>query len=408
MKNANSNKIVIIIIGILVLGLGGYFVYDNVIKGNSQKNDNVENENSKDDNENSTNDGINSKEEDDTAKMDVTMKDNIVYVNGNKVDMYTLFNKRNSYRINYNNETEFYAHRDGGTDATLEYEIIDEYKDKYPIIVLCNYMKVSKSGYYKWKYRQKHPSQKELARQRDIELIKEIHEKHPSHGYRWINAFIRNKYGIIMSDNHVHLCCKYEGIRSKGKHYQWKKPGEQQYKFNNLIWNGWKYLSKPFEVIVSDMTAFWVKGTYYELTLYFDAWNKEIVGYGLSSRKGSIHSYYDGLNQVLERIKKEQTDQLIILHTDQGSVYSSESYNKLLDNYNIERSMSRAGTPTDNPVNESLNGWIKEELIIDFDLKHCSAVPKLIEEYIYYYNNERPSYALKYKTPIQYKIESGF
>lgn len=60
------------------------------------------------------------------------------------------------------------------------------------------------------------------------------------------------------------------------------------------------------------MTAFWVKGTYYELTLYFDAWNKEIVGYGLSSRKGSIHSYYDGLNQVLERIKKEQTDQLII------------------------------------------------------------------------------------------------
>lgn len=37
MKNANSNKIVIIIIGILVLGLGGYFVYDNVIKGNSQK-----------------------------------------------------------------------------------------------------------------------------------------------------------------------------------------------------------------------------------------------------------------------------------------------------------------------------------------------------------------------------------
>ena len=156
------------------------------------------------------------------------------------------------------------------------------------------------------------------------------------------------------------------------------------------------------------MTAFWVKGIYYELTLYFDAWNKEIVGYGLSSRKGSVKSYYDGLNQVLERIKKEQTDQLIILHTDQGSVYSSESYNKLLDNYNIERAMSRAGTPTDNPVNESLNGWIKEELIIDFDLKNCSDVSKLIEEYIYYYNNERPSYALKYKTPIQYKIESGF
>ena len=70
--------------------------------------------------------------------------------------------------------------------------------------------------------------------------------------------------------------------------------------------------------------------------------------------------------------------------------------------------MSRAGTPIDNPVNESLNGWIKEELIIDFDLKHCENVPNLIELYINYYNYERPSYALNYKTPIQYKTESEF
>ena len=70
--------------------------------------------------------------------------------------------------------------------------------------------------------------------------------------------------------------------------------------------------------------------------------------------------------------------------------------------------MSRAGTPTDNPVNESLNGWIKEELMLDFNLKQCDDVTKLIEEYIYYYNNERPSYALKYKTPIQFKIELGY
>ena len=63
---------------------------------------------------------------------------------------------------------------------------------------------------------------------------------------------------------------------------------------------------------------------------------------------------------------------------------------------------------TDNPVNESLNGWIKEELFIDFDLKYSENVPNLIKLYIDYYNNERPSYALNYKTLIQYKFESGF
>ena len=267
---------------------------------------------------------------------------------------------------------------------------------------------MSRSGYYKWKYRKENPSIKEITRQSDLRLIKEVHNKHKSHGYRWLNAFIRNEYGIVYTDNYVHRLCKYDDIKYQGKHYQWKKPDEENRKFHNLIWNGWKCLTKPFEVIVSDMTAFWVKGVYYELTMYFDAWNKEIVGYGLVSRKGDIRSYYDGLNQVLVKIKEEQISEPIILHTDQGSVYSSNNYNNLLTEFNIQRSMSRAGTPTDNPVNESLNGWIKEELFIDFDLKNSSDVPNLIKLYIDYYNNERPCYSLNYKTPIQYKIESGF
>lgn len=43
-------------------------------------------------------------------------------------------------------------------------------------------MSISRSGYYKWKYRQEHPTLKMIARQEDIKLIKEVHDKHPSHG----------------------------------------------------------------------------------------------------------------------------------------------------------------------------------------------------------------------------------
>jgi len=84
------------------------------------------------------------------------------------------------------------------------------------------------------------------------------------------------------------------------------------------------------------MTAFLVRGVYYELTMYFDALNKEIVGYGLVSRKGDIRSYYDGLNQVLNKIKEEQISEPIILHTDQGSVYSSNNCNNLLTEFNVQ------------------------------------------------------------------------
>ena len=65
-------------------------------------------------------------------------------------------------------------------------------------------MSVSRSGYYKWKFRQEHPTMKMISRQSDIDLITEIHNKHKAHGYRWINAFARRNYGVIWSDHHVH------------------------------------------------------------------------------------------------------------------------------------------------------------------------------------------------------------
>lgn len=70
---------------------------------------------------------------------------------------------------------------------------------------------------------------------------------------------------------------------------------------------------------------------------------------------------------------------MITLHTAQGSVYSLDSYNKLIEGYNIQRSMSRPETPPDNLINESLNGWIKEELVIGFGLKHYKDVPNLLK-----------------------------
>jgi putative transposase len=132
------------------------------------------------------------------------------------------------------------------------------------------------------------------------------------------------------------------------------------------------------------------------------------LSYKLADRCGDTSPYYDGLKDVLKIIKKEEPTEPTVLHTDQGSVYSSISYNKLTNDYNIKRSMSRAGAPTDNPINESLNGWIKEELFLDFSLGKSNDVHQSIKKYVHYFNNERFSYALNYKTPVQFKYEQGF
>ncbi|MBQ8767461.1 MAG: integrase core domain-containing protein [Clostridia bacterium] len=66
---------------------------------------------------------------------------------------------------------------------------------------------------------------------------------------------------------------------------------------------------------------------------------------------------------------------------------------------NIKRSTSRVGTSTDNPTIESLNGWIKEEMRKDFDLRNVDNIHLFIENYVHYFNNERLSYKLNY-TPL--------
>ena len=156
------------------------------------------------------------------------------------------------------------------------------------------------------------------------------------------------------------------------------------------------------ECVVSDMTAFYVKGIYYELTLYMDLWNDELIAHSLSSKRGDRMTYLNGLQDVIE-FKKQYPNQELVLHSDRGSVYASKSYNELLPMYNITRSMSRAGTPTDNAAMEAINGWVKAELFTDLHITSADDVPGQVTEYIRFFNEERPAYALGYLTPKQYR-----
>ena len=82
------------------------------------------------------------------------------------------------------------------------------------------------------------------------------------------------------------------------------------------------------------------------------------------------------------------------------------AYNELIRDTNIVRSMSRAGKPTDNPVNEALNGWIKEELTVDFGIEGCREkrdFREVMERYVRFYNEQRPCFAIGYDTPANYR-----
>lgn len=262
-------------------------------------------------------------------------------------------------------------------------------------------MGVSRSGYYKWKNRGKPKA--EDKKQQVIKLVAEVHKEHPSHGYRWVCAYIRINLGVTFSENYVYKAFRYLGIKAETKHKKKYRPRKIKDKYPNLIFSTWETVDRPRQVIVSDMTVLKTYWIYVEVTFYFDVFTKQILSWKMTNQRGLRNQYIEGLEDIVKLLRgcREPT----ILHTDQGSVYASIAYNELIKDTNIVRSMSRAGKPTDNPVNESLNGWIKEELYVDFGIENVRYVDRLIEvirAYVDYYNEKRPSYAIGYDTPDNY------
>lgn len=247
-----------------------------------------------------------------------------------------------------------------------EFEIVELLSRDYDVQDLCQLMGVSRSGYYKWKKRDK--SRRDMKREEVIALVSKIHEAHPSHGYRWVAAYLRANYGQSCSDSYIYKAFRYLGIQSETKHKPHYRPRKVRDLYPNLIFTTWETVDRPRQVIVSDMTVLkpWI--FYLELTLYFDVFTKQILTWKLSERRGGREQYLDGLADVIELLRGKEE-------------------------------------PTDNPVNEELNGWIKEELYIDFRLEECrtrDAVKEVLHRYVDFYNRQRPCFAIGYDTPYNY------
>lgn len=91
----------------------------------------------------------------------------------------------------------------------------------------------------------------------------------------------------------------------------------------------------------------------------------------------------------------------IMIHSDQGSHYTSLSYQELLKENGILQSMSRRGNCWDNAPQESFFAILKTES----ELHKCTSYEKLAHtliEYINYYNNDRPQWDLNRMTPYEY------
>ena len=98
----------------------------------------------------------------------------------------------------------------------------------------------------------------------------------------------------------------------------------------------------------------------------------------------------------------------LILHSDQGWQYQMYQFSQILDEHGIRQSMSRKGNSLDNGLMENFFGLLKTEMYYDQEhfYRNTDELIRAIEEYIYYYNNERIKGRLKGLTPAEYRNQA--
>ncbi|MDZ5474685.1 IS3 family transposase [Bacillus sp. 31A1R] len=252
-------------------------------------------------------------------------------------------------------------------------------------------------------------SKKEDPDQALKELVIELFHKHEGkYGYRRIHLELRAK-GYLVNHKKVQRIMKELGLKCvkftrKSRRYNSYKGSVGRVAKNRLN----RRFSTPIRLqkLVTDITEFKCAG---EEKLYLspilDLYNGEIISYGISN-KPTLDLVLKPLDQAIKSIKITAAYRTTI-HSDQGWHYQHNKWVKELKKNKIFQSMSRKATCADNATMENFFGIMKQEMYYGEALLPYTELKQKIDNYIYYYNNERIKVKLAGLSPVQYRTQTS-
>ena len=265
------------------------------------------------------------------------------------------------------------------------------------VAVCCRLIGLARSSYYA---KVNQPTSEERLNRKYAHLknlVKKIIEANPAYGYRRIQDELKDKYKITLNHKPLKTLLKLWGLSLRRTVKRPEKSGIQEIlDFLGVKANLLKTLGNilPFSLIYTDMTEIiYARGKLY-LIVYLDHLTKKVLGYGLSHHPDTNLALkaYQMMKLTIKRELRRLNLKLkeIVVHQDQGSIYTSYLYVDQLLKDDFALSYSRKGTPTDNPEMESFNGRFKtENKQVFLEAETAKEVTKLVEEQLFYYNQKR-------------------
>lgn len=282
----------------------------------------------------------------------------------------------------------------------MKYAFIKEYTDIFPVTHMCPIMKVSTSAYYRW-------AANPLSRtdikhfKLDAEITRIFNNHKSRYGAKRIYEELKDeKYKVtekkvserMRKMNLVAKGHKLFVVTTDSNHNKQTAPNILKQDFHAELANQ-KY--------VTDITYIPTAEGWLYLSVIIDLFSRMVVGWSMEDNMRSDLV----VNTLHMAMFRRGMPKNVIVHSDKGSQYCSDHFQKNLDDYGLISSMSGTGCCYDNAACESFFGTLKTELCDDEQYQTREEAKSSIFEYIeVYYNTQRKHSTINYMTPKQFEI----
>lgn len=260
-------------------------------------------------------------------------------------------------------------------------------------------LSVDRSGYYAWLHRR--PGRREISNKNLDKKILDIYRQHKARYGAPRLTYELNSNGELCSKNRVARRMRYLGIMAKGKK-KFKLTTDSKHNLPvspNLLNRDFK-AEKSNQKWCGDISYILTNEGWLYLATVIDLYSRKVIGWSLQATMKK-QLVCDALIMALQR---RSFPKGVLFHSDRGSQYCSEAYQKTLKHYGLKCSMSRKGNCWDNAVAESFFRSIKTELTHSEHYSTRDIAKKSIFEYIeIYYNRFRRHSSIGFVSPEMFE-----
>ncbi len=292
--------------------------------------------------------------------------------------------------------------------ASVKYEIIHEAvsrkNSKVAVKELCEIAGVSRSGYYRWLSAADSRKARDEQDRKDFEaILRAYRHRGYQKGARGIHMrLLHENPPMRINVKKIRRIMKKFGllcpIRKANPYRRMMKAMKTSNVADNLLQREFEDHG-PRKVLLTDITYIPYNGTRCYLSTILDAYTKQILSYVISDSL-EVDFVLETVNQLVEN-HGISLDCETLIHSDQGSHYTSLKFIQLVKDSGLRQSMSRRGNCWDNAPQESFYGHMKDEV----DLSGCGCfaeVCTVIDDWMDYYNNERYQWDLAKLSPNEF------